>query len=70
MKSVWRRMVLEAYFKASVVIANGLMKLGSWKMDLDRNNCFRLSKDACASVIQSQQWSFLIRSRRGWAMVE
>ena len=59
-----------AYFEASVAIANGLVKSGSWRTGFDRNSCFKLLKDACVLAVQSQWWSFLVRSRRGQAMVE
>ena len=70
LESVWRRIAPEAYFEVSVVIVNGLAKLGSWRMGFDRNSCFKLLKDACISAVQSQQWSFLMRSRRRQAMME
>ena len=63
-------MALEVSLDASVAIANGFEKSGSWRMGFDRNNCLRLSKDVCASGVQSQQWSFLVRLRRGRATVE
>ena len=70
MESVWRRIAPKAYFEVSVAMANGLAKSGSWRIGFDRNSYFKLLKDACVSVVQSHWWSFLVRSRRGWAMVE
>ena len=63
-------MAHKAYFKVSVAIANGLAKSGSWRTGFDRNSYFKLLKDVCASVVQSHQWSFLVRLRRGWAIIE
>ena len=60
-------MAFEAYFEASVVMANSLVKLGSWRTGFNRNSCFKLSKDTCVLAVQSHQWSFLMRSRRGQA---
>ena len=63
-------MAPEASLDALVAIANGFEKLESWRMGFDRNNHLRLSKDICASGVQSQWWSFLVRLRRGWVTVE
>ena len=63
-------MALEASLDVSVAIANDFEKSGSWRMGFDRNNCLRLSKDICASGVQSQWWSFLVRLRREQATVE
>ena len=70
MESVWRRIAPEEYFEALVMIANGLVKSGSWRTGFDKNSHFKLLKDACVLAVQSQQWSFLVRSRMGWATVE
>ena len=53
-----------------MVIVNGLVKLGSWRIGFDRNSYFKLLKEAYILAVQSQWWSFLVRSRRGQAMVE
>ena len=46
-------MALEASLDVSVAMANSFEKSGSWRMGFNRNNCLRLSKDVCASGVQS-----------------
>ena len=60
----------EAYLKASVTMAKGLAKSGRCKIGCDRKSFFSELNDCWQVGVQSQQLSFFMRSRRGWAMVE
>ena len=51
MELVWRRIAPETYFKASVAMANGLAKSGSWRMGFNRNSYFKLLKDVCVLAV-------------------
>ena len=44
-ESVWRRMVPEVYFEASVAMAKGLVKSGRWRTGHDRKSFFSSLKD-------------------------
>ena len=63
-------MASEAYFEALVATAKGFEKLRRWRMGQERKSFFNSSKDCWQVEVQSQQVSFLVRSRRGWATVE
>ena len=45
LESVWRRIVPEAYFEASVAMAKGLAKSGRWRTGRERKSLFSASKD-------------------------
>ena len=70
MESVWRRMVPDAYFEASVVTAKGAERSGRWRTGLDKNRCLRASKVDWQAGDQFHVKFFLVRSMRGRATLE
>ena len=70
MELVWRRMAPEAYFEVSVVMAKGLEKSGGWRTGRNRKSFFSELNNCWQVEVQSQQLSFLMRSRRRQVTVE
>ena len=63
-------MASEAYFEASVAMANGLEKSGRWRTRRERKSLLSSSKDCWQVRVQSHWLSFFVRSSRGRVMVE
>ena len=63
LESVWRRMTPEAYLEVLVVMVKGLKKSGRWRTGCDRKSFFSESNDCWQVGVQSQQLSFLVRSK-------
>ena len=60
----------DAYFAASVAMAKGLEVSGRWSTGLVRKQFFSLLKVFWQELFQFHGVSFLLRSRRGQAMLE
>ena len=58
------------YLDASVAIAKGEERLGICRTGCERKRCLRWSKACCWEGVQVQGRFFLVRSMRGWVMVE
>ena len=63
-------MVPDVYLDASVAIVKGEERLGMCKTGCERTRCLSWSKACCWEGVQFQGRFFLVRSMRGWAMVE
>ena len=68
-KLVWR-IAPEVYLEALVVMVKGLEKSGRCRTGHDRKSFFSKLNDCWQAGVQSQQLSFLVKSRRGWVTVE
>ena len=60
----------DAYLEASVVMAKGLEVSGRWRMGLVRKQFFSLLKAFWQELFQFHRVSFLVKLRRGRAMLE
>ena len=60
----------EPYLEASVVMVKGAVRSGRWRTGFDRNRDLRVSKEVWHVEDQLQGMFFLVRSMRGWVMLE
>ena len=70
MESACRSMPPDTYLEASVAMAKGLEVLGRWRTGLVRKQFFSLLKAFWQELFQFHGVSFLVKLRRGQAMLE
>ena len=60
----------EAYLEASIAIAKGAVRSGRWSTGFNRKRNLRVLNEVWHAGDQFQGRFFLVRSMRGWAMLE